>query len=198
MSNMDVLASNFKEKSIRIINECLEKFREFKGQLPFKVEDLENAKTNYLMHMDGDCIVDLFIKNSADSWNDIKDRNEEALIQAFKTRVEEESTTGPVSQVKNPLADMIHSMMANMKAKILASIVPWLEFILKNRKVLFDESFENHLWEEVGELVRISLKFAHLKRNPKMKDGVMKYQSPEYPKLHIKADAVKWGVDLYA
>lgn len=170
---MEVLAVEFKDRSLKTIDNVVDKLKEYKGELPFNLGLVEMAKNFFIHPIDGDCLVNMFIEDSMDSWDAIHNRDEDALIATF---TEEVGDRAPAMQ----------GLFKNI-----------IDFGLKNRRDLFEESYENFLWEEVGELVKIAIRYAHLRRVPKVKpDGSIGYTKKYMSKLSIKKNAEKWGVEL--
>lgn len=170
---MDLLTSEFKERSVRLIDECIVKLQQYKGNLPINLGLIQMGKNMFITPIEGDCLIKMFIEDSVDSWDAIKNRDEDALIATFKGEVQDRAP-----------------LMQDMFGRII-------DFLLKNRRELFEEEFEEYLWDETGELIKIAIRFAHLKREPKVNtDGVMKYTRRYEPSLRIKKQAEQWGVDL--
>lgn len=173
LNTMDLLAHEFKNKSIKIIDASLSKLQEYKGQLPFNLGLIQMGKNMFILPMEGDSLINMFIEDSSHSWDAIKAKNEDEIIKTLNSEVKD-------------------------KAPLLQSIISdTINFLLKNRRDLFDVEFEDYLWNEVGDLVKIAIKFAHIKRCPKLNpEGVMKYTCGYAPSLSIKKHSATWGVCL--
>ena len=170
---MESLAASFKDRSLKVIDVCVEKLQEYKGTLPFNIGLIQMGKTMFLDSIEGDCIISIFIDDSVDSWDAIKERNEELLIETFKSEVSDR-------------APMMQSLFSNI-----------IDFLLKKRSDIFEKEFEDYLWNEVDELIKISIKFAHLKREWKKKsDGKEGYTVRYKPGFSVKKHAENWGVDI--
>ena len=170
---MDHLSKEFKTKSDIVIDKLLVKLETFPGDLPFPVQMIRIAKGFMLDPLDGHDRIKMFIEDSHHTWDAIKSRDEVSLIKALNDEVEE-------------------------KAPGSAAIVTRLvDFALSNRDSLLGKDLEGYLWHEVGELIKISIEYAHLKRERRKKpDGSYGYTISFASKLKLKSQAETWGIDL--
>jgi hypothetical protein len=170
---MDHLSNEFKSRSVVVIDKIMVKLQNYPGEIPFSVGMIQMAKSFFIDPLDGHSLIKVFIEDSAHVWDAIHDRNEEDLIKAFNSEVLDRAP-----------------MMTGMISKVL-------DFAITNRNKLFGDEFENYLWDEVGDLIKISIEYAHLKRerHPNA-DGVMKYTQRFVPNLSLKKESEKWGVHL--
>lgn len=171
---MEAIATEFKTEANRILDFVIEKLKVYPGQdLPIGAGTIEGARGLFLGSLDGDCYIKIFTEDSFHCWDAIYDRDEESLIRTFKEEV---------------------SDRAPMFSKMATSI---LEFVLARRRDLVTEEEEDQVWKDTGNLIRLAIQYAHLRRAPKFNsDGERKYTVRYVPKLSVKSAAEKWGVSL--
>lgn len=170
---MDHLSREFKTKSDTIITNLLEKLGKYEGTLPVPIPAIQLAKGFMLDPLDGHARIKMFIEDSHHTWDAVKARDEAQLIEALKEEVAEK---------------------APGSAGMVANIV---DFALTNRHDLLGEEFENYLWTEVGDLIKISIEYAWLKREMRRNDeGVLKPTQRFAPKVSLKKNAETWGIEL--
>lgn len=170
---MDHLSKEFKARSDKIIDGILVKVSQYKGDLPINPAMLQMGKSFMLDPLDGHARIKMFMEDSYHVWDSIHARDEKALIEALGKEVES----------KAPSASGLMSNVVN--------------FVLSNRDQLLGKEYEEFLWNEVGDLIRMSIEYAHLKRERRPNEkGDLRYTVRFVPDVKLKVEAEKWDVTL--
>lgn len=170
-SRRQELAKEIKEEILCLSDVVLQKLKNNPLPVPFTL--IQSAKNNFLDNADPEVITENLILNSHPIWNDIKLRKEESVIQVVSVLVEKQ-------------APFFSPMFASIKEKFMAT-----------RKEILDEKMETQIWSTADSLIRKSIQYSHLKREPKLnKDGFMKYTGRFAVKMSVRSLAEEWGVTL--
>lgn len=186
-SDRILLAQDFKRKLSAIIAELVPKIKAYKGIFPVPIGLLDLGVLLFNTQGCPEKLIETFIQKSfpdpdpripnpeplPNPWDAIKAHDEAELIKMGRKMVSDE-----------------YSSLQDQGEEILA-------FIMKNRKELVGDALEQKLWNEAGELIKIAIRYTHLRRHPRPNpEGVLQYTSRFTPKLSIKKEAEKWQVKL--
>lgn len=187
-SDRILLAQEFKRNLSVIISEIIAKIKMYKGPIPVPVELLDFGLMMFNSQGCPEKLIETFIQKSfpdpdpkvpvmdvpaVNPWDAIKARDEAELINMGRKMVSEE-----------------YSMFETQSEEIL-------NFVMTNRKELIGDEMEDRLWNRAGDLIRIAIRYAHLRRHPRPNaEGVLQYTSRFVPKMSIKKEAEKWEVEL--
>lgn len=184
-SDRILLSQDFKRKLSAIITELVPKIKAYKGVFPIPVELLDFGVLLFNTQGCPEKLIETFIQKS---FPDPKNPNSEPLPNpwdAIKARDEAE------------LIKMGRKMVSDEYSAFQDQGEEVLTFIMKNRKELIGDALEQKLWNETGELIKIAIRYAHLRRHPRPNpEGILQYTSRFVPKLSIKKEAEKWEVKL--
>lgn len=170
---MDSIAEEFKAKSSSLIEDCLECLKNYGGELPISMGMINMGKSMFYDPLEGETLIRTFVEDSSHTWDAVRERDVELLASVCNEEAQERAP-----------------MFASMVGKII-------DFLLKNRRELCSEEFEEHVWSEVEELIKMSIQYVHLKRNPKKKpDGTVGYTSMFIKGFSVKEQAHRWNLDL--
>lgn len=182
---MDNLSTEFKSKAVTLIETITKKLEAYKGELPINIGLIQVGKIMYIDPLDGHSLIKVFINDSYHFWNNIRERDESKIIAELQSEVTDRAPK-----------------MTDLLTKVI-------DFALKNRQEVLGD-YEEELWNEVGNLVKICIKYVHLKRERRLSpSGVMMYTqryAHEIPLkkgvddfkgiMSVKKEAEKWDIDL--
>lgn len=192
-ANKILLANQFKKELGEAIIQILKKLKTYEGEaeLPVPVELLEFGFMIYNSQGCPEKIIESFLEKSfpepdpkapvlkvdeskpPNHWDLIRARDEKSLIEIGRKMVADE-----------------YSIFQAQSEKVLA-------FILANRKELIGDELEEKLWLKAEDLIKIAIRYAHFWRHPMINPrGVAQYTNNVVPKMSVKKEAEKWGLDI--
>lgn len=191
---MDPLAEEFKSRAIRVSNNFVSKLNAYGKPLPISPGVIACGITFYLSPMPAKTLIEHFILESHHYWDMAKDRDDKAVIKTI------EEILATVEEYEDPTAkQLMKTAEAFLSAKkplpdLMREV---LAFTLKNREEILGEEFERQMWDEAGELIKIAIKYTHLRRVPRPNpEGISKYTVRFADGMSVKKEAEKWRVML--